>query len=117
MVIYGGINMGIKHYKGENYLIEQYTPNTACILIQKPFVEDFIIKDFETKIKAVLKPILEESETLDNNILIYVDMSTKLAKERKHNDIKIQIYFKFNKALKFKEKVKELESVIIPYII
>ena len=106
--------MGVKHYKGNNYLIEQYTPNTACISLKKPFVEDFSGEDLRRKIRALLKPILEEIEIIDKHTLIFIDYSTDFIpnKSYKHNDIKIEIHLKFLHNIKFKEKTSIINKFI-----
>lgn len=106
--------MGFKHYKGENYLIEQYLPNTACILLNKPFVEDLSSDVLKKEIRGVLRPILEEIDVVDNNNLIYIDQTTEYIHNKchKHNDIKIQIHLKFLSDIKFKEKVSIINKFI-----
>ena len=106
--------MGVKHYKGDNYLIEQYTPNTACISFKKPFVEDFSGDALKKQIKTLLRPILEENEVIDNYALIFIDYSTDFIPNKcyKHNDIKIQIHLKFLHNIKFKEKTSIINKFI-----
>lgn len=106
--------MGVKHYKGDNYLIEQYTPNTACISFKKPFVDDFSGDVLKKQIKALLRPILEENEVIDNYALIFIDYSTDFIPNKcyKHNDIKIQIHLKFLHNIKFKEKTSIINKFI-----
>jgi hypothetical protein len=106
--------MSAKHYKGDNYLIEQYTENVACISLYKPFVEDFSADMFKREFKALLKPILAEYDMIDNNYLLYVDYSTEFMRNKsyKHNDIKIQIHLKFLHNIKFKEKLSIINKFI-----
>ena len=108
--------MGVKHYKTAEYTIEQYNEETAVILLTKPFDKEFDANAFKCQISAVLKPILANSDDIDTNHLIFIESTKNILEDReyKHNKTRIEIYLKFLKKLKFKEKVHIIENLIIP---
>lgn len=110
--------MGVKHYKTDGYLIEQYNENTAVILLEKPFDKEFNTNTFKRQISAVLRPILANSEHLYTKHLIFIDKPEyNPYQKRKQNNIKIEIHFIFKQKLKFKDKVKYLEENVIKNIL
>lgn len=104
---------GYHKLQGENYLIEQYTPLTANICLRKPYEEGFVKEDLHREIKGVLRPILANSDVFEKEYLIYIYNPEKIVEtSEKHNDTKIEIYFKFKNELKFKQKVSIINEII-----
>lgn len=107
---------GYHKFKGEKYIIEQFSPKTANICLTTPYYEGFVKEELQKEIKGVLKPIIDKFDILDKDYIIFIDATENINKEAKHNDTKIEIWLKFKKDMKFKEKIKFITENVISFL-